>query len=493
MADYPGASSNKNKKRPGQYAGQPQWGAPPAGPQGYQPLAQGYQPPMQGYQPPMPGYQPPMQGYQPPPMPGYPPPGQSYPPPGQSYPTPPAQNYQPPPAQNYQPPPAQNYQPPTQNYQPPPMNGYQPPNLESYPPPAGFKPPPQGYQQPSSPYQQTPPSNNGYQPPQSLSQIGPVPTWQNPSQGYFNQHPMSTCSGRRKALLIGINYRGTRNELRGCENDVANLQNYLASRGWQAQNPQDMVVLTETNPNPMFHPTRRNILNGINWLAAGNNPGDSLVFQFSGHGGQQDDRDGDESDGIDETILPLDFQTAGVITDDEINALLVKPLAPGVRLHAIFDSCHSGSVMDLPFCYKPDGTLKTSSKMTRIGSLGQDAFQKGMRGDIGGVFSSLSSGLKSLTGPERTMEQKQFEKGNDQADVIMFSGCKDRQTSADAVMEGRATGAMTYALIKALRQYPSISYGQLLIVIRNILQQEFSQVPQLSTCRFLDMNQPFLM
>lgn len=31
------------------------------------------------------------------------------------------------------------------------------------------------------------------------------------------------------------------------------------------------------------------------------------------------------------------------------------------------------------------------------------------------------------------------------ADVIMFSGCKDSQTSADAVEDGKATGAMSYA------------------------------------------------
>ena len=35
--------------------------------------------------------------------------------------------------------------------------------------------------------------------------------------------------------------------------------------------------------------------------------------------------------------------------DDEINAALVNPLMPGVRLHAVIDACHSGSAMDLEF------------------------------------------------------------------------------------------------------------------------------------------------
>ena len=40
---------------------------------------------------------------------------------------------------------------------------------------------------------------------------------------------------------------------------------------------------------------------------------------------------------------------AGQLVDNELNALLVNPLPHGVRLHAIIDACHSGSVMDLEF------------------------------------------------------------------------------------------------------------------------------------------------
>ena len=35
---------------------------------------------------------------------------------------------------------------------------------------------------------------------------------------------------------------------------------------------------------------------------------------------------------------------AGQLTDDEVNRILVNPLPHGVRLHAIIDACHSGSV-----------------------------------------------------------------------------------------------------------------------------------------------------
>lgn len=51
----------------------------------------------------------------------------------------------------------------------------------------------------------------------------------------------------------------------------------------------------------------------------------------------------------DETLLPTDYASAGMIVDDELNALLVRPLAAGVTLHALIDACHSGTAMDLPF------------------------------------------------------------------------------------------------------------------------------------------------
>jgi metacaspase-1 len=37
----------------------------------------------------------------------------------------------------------------------------------------------------------------------------------------------SKCNGRKKALCIGINYRGQRNELRGCINDAKAVREFL--------------------------------------------------------------------------------------------------------------------------------------------------------------------------------------------------------------------------------------------------------------------------
>lgn len=85
--------------------------------------------------------------------------------------------------------------------------------------------------------------------------------------------------------------------------------------------------------------------------------GDSLVFHFSGHGLQKRNYTLDEIDGYDETLCPLDYETKGMIVDDELNATLVRPLPRGAKLHAIIDACHSGTMLDLPFFCRMDRSV----------------------------------------------------------------------------------------------------------------------------------------
>ncbi len=41
------------------------------------------------------------------------------------------------------------------------------------------------------------------------------------------QYQYSQCTGRKKALCVGINYEGTSGELRGCINDAKNVKQFL--------------------------------------------------------------------------------------------------------------------------------------------------------------------------------------------------------------------------------------------------------------------------
>ncbi|KAI9784425.1 MAG: Ca(2+)-dependent cysteine protease [Peltula sp. TS41687] len=438
------------------------------GGQGGQNYGGGYGPP-QG--PPPSGYGPPQ---------GYPPSGNQYPPPGYSGYPPPGP---PPPQSGYfqQPPPPQ---PPQYGgfQSPPPQQGY-----GGYPPQQGPPPPSYG-NRPGLPSV----SSNSYihgnpnappPPPSGAQTFGT-----GAPQGYSFQY--SACTGRRKALLIGINYFNQRGELRGCINDVKNMSTYLNQNFGYAR--EDMVILTDDQHNPLSQPTKANMLRAMHWLVKDAKPNDSLFFHFSGHGGQTQDHDGDEDDGYDEVIYPVDFRTAGHIVDDEMHRIMVTPLAPGVRLTAIFDSCHSGSALDLPYIYSTQGILKKPdlAKEAGLGLLGMVTAYG--RGDLGGVANTAMGLLKRVTKGD-SANTKALKTKTSPADVIMWSGSKDTQTSQDANIGGEATGAMSWAFITALKKNPQQSYVQLLNSIRTELSAKYSQKPQLSSSHPLNTNLLYVM
>lgn len=291
-------------------------------------------------------------------------------------------------------------------------------------------------------------------------------------------------------MCIGINYRGTSSELRGCINDAQNVQRFICQRfGYK---PEDIVMLTDDAANPRQIPTRANMIAAMQWLVRDAQPNDSLFFHYSGHGGQTPDLDGDEDDGNDEVIYPLDHKTAGFIVDDDIHTIMVKPLPPGCRLTAIFDSCHSGTAMDLPYIYSTEGKIKEPNLLAEAGQGLMSAGMSYLRGDIGGMFSGVMGLGKQIMNQNSGAAARTKQTKTSAADVISWSGCKDSQTSADTQEAGKATGAMSYAFIAALTRYPQQSYMQLLNTIRDELRGKYDQKPQLSASHPMDCNLLFI-
>ncbi|OAA73651.1 Peptidase C14, caspase catalytic [Cordyceps fumosorosea ARSEF 2679] len=300
----------------------------------------------------------------------------------------------------------------------------------------------------------------------------------------------SQCTGRRKALLIGINYFGQRGQLRGCINDVRNMTSYLAEHfGYRRE---DMVILTDDQQNPMSQPTKQNILRAMHWLVKDARPNDSLFFHYSGHGGQTKDLDGDEPDGYDEVIYPVDFRQHGHITDDEMHRIMVQPLCAGVRLTAIFDSCHSGTALDLPYIYSTQGILKEPNLAKEAGQGLLGVISSYSQGDLGGMGSQIVSLFKKATSGEEAHSRALATKTSP-ADVVMWSGSKDDQTSADASIGLQATGAMSWAFITSLKKNPQQSYVQLLNSLRDELATRYTQKPQLSCSHPLNTDLLFVM
>ena len=51
----------------------------------------------------------------------------------------------------------------------------------------------------------------------------------------------------------------------------------------------------------------------------------------------------------------MDYQKSGMIRDDDLYDIIVKPLPKGCHLVCLFDCCHSGTVLDLPYVFTADG------------------------------------------------------------------------------------------------------------------------------------------
>ena len=149
----------------------------------------------------------------------------------------------------------------------------------------------------------------------------------------------SLAAGKR-ALLIGIDAYQSVSPLNGPVNDANDMAAFLVERAGFQQSDLRILLNGEA--------TRGNILAAIKtWLIAETKPGDDVLLYFSGHGFQQPDVNGDEADGLDETLVPVDARVdegrmvRGMITDDDI-AVLLDRLADR-RTYVVVDACHSGT------------------------------------------------------------------------------------------------------------------------------------------------------
>ena len=108
---------------------------------------------------------------------------------------------------------------------------------------------------------------------------------------------------RKKSLLIGINYVGSSQELKGCHSDVDNMAEFLSYRGYD-NSRHNRVILSDRPEVPQdspYFPTGHNLLAAMDWLVS--EPGCTLFMHYSGHGGLIADVDGNRGvGGMDNTL-----------------------------------------------------------------------------------------------------------------------------------------------------------------------------------------------
>jgi Caspase domain len=234
-------------------------------------------------------------------------------------------------------------------------------------------------------------------------------------------------SAVRRGLLIGINVYPAlppHNQLRGCVRDVELMRATLRDTFGFAE--ENLTVLTD------LQATRDAILAAIDDLIERTGPEDAVFLQYSGHGSQVVDAEGDEPDGWDETIVPSDSGRGDVpnrdITDDEIYERLLALSLKTSNITLLFDCCHSGTISRDRFGaasrrIEPDPRPRAPSPIAREFASALRAMHA--RRDIGG------SGLLPLSGS-----------------YVLIAGCRDEETSFEHVAadgdQEVAHGALTY-------------------------------------------------
>ena len=141
------------------------------------------------------------------------------------------------------------------------------------------------------------------------------------------------ATGRRTALCVGIDAYPEPNRLSGCVSDARRWEALLK----QQLGFQDVLRLEDREA------TRDRILGELKRLVSQARPGDVLAFHYSGHGTTLADDDGDEEDGYDEAMVPVDFGDGYFIRDDDLRNIFTG-LVDGVSLTCFMDCCHSGTI-----------------------------------------------------------------------------------------------------------------------------------------------------
>jgi hypothetical protein len=264
----------------------------------------------------------------------------------------------------------------------------------------------------------------------------------------------------KRALLVGINYVGTQNQLNGCVNDVMLMADIITSKfGFGAI---DKRVLTDASA------TTANIIDRLKWLVSGAVAGDTLLFHYSGHGSQVVDIDYDkneEPDGLDEILCPVDLDwRSNIVTDDDMRKIFAT-LPVGVNLTVLLDCCHSGTGLR-EFC---NPFLPVSPNRNKSIPMPADIAARAIGTSAPPITRKALS--PSLAPHLDTTHQN----------GILMSGCKSSQTSADAWIHNNYNGAFTYFISEILKSSSyTIQYGDLMDKVNLQLKAAgYAQEPEL--------------
>ena len=245
---------------------------------------------------------------------------------------------------------------------------------------------------------------------------------------------------KKCALLIGINYSNTANQLDGCIDDIVNARNMLIDA--YDYEKQNIIMLRDDTDDPSNLPTYANMMKELDNIVSKSQEYSEIWIQYSGHGTTLDN-----SDGVD-VLVPCDLQNQQYISDIDIHAFIQK-IHPSCVAMFVMDCCHSGSLGKLPW------SIVVNENKEIVTTENKD-------------MNSIQS-IEAMPNPN----------------IYFLSACKESQTSSDTFSRELAegVGAFSNAFNECLRD--SRHHIDIVTLYKNISscleKGGYSQTPVLSS------------
>lgn len=166
---------------------------------------------------------------------------------------------------------------------------------------------------------------------------------------FFCLGAVSLHAETKRALIVGISDYGNAKEdpnkwsnIHGA-NDVTLLSPLFKQQGY------NVTTLTDAQA------TYSSITSALKKVAKQSQKGDIVYLHFSMHGQPFEDINGDEADGWDEALIPVDAQMHYAkgkyegkkhLVDDELEKYISQirsKIGPNGKLYVVLDACHSGT------------------------------------------------------------------------------------------------------------------------------------------------------
>lgn len=237
----------------------------------------------------------------------------------------------------------------------------------------------------------------------------------------------------RHALIVGISDYGNAKEdpnkwsnISGA-NDVTLLSPLFKQQGYK------VTTLTDAQA------TYSGITSALKKVAKVSKKGDIVYLHFSMHGQPFEDLNGDEADGWDEALIPVDAQMQYIkgkyegkkhLIDDELEKYISQirsKIGPNGNLYVVLDACHSGTA-----------------------SRGDDDHIRGVR-------EGFTRSGKYYT-PDRSKETNEYFKiptSKGQSPVTFLEACRSYQLNREVRDTDTNVwyGSLSYYIAKAMKEY----------------------------------------